>query len=83
MMHHNYAAAPSGSQRPIRYPEHDVRHHWNFETDCTVLKHSSSLLLEHMSTSVCSQVSFSSVIPKLIQIDDYDSGPMHDVMVLL
>ncbi len=67
----------------LDYPEHDVRHHWYFETDCTVLKHSSSLLLEHMSTSVCSQVSFSTVIPNLTQMDDYEFGPMHDVMILL
>lgn len=67
----------------LEYPEHDVRHHWYFETDYTTLKHSSSLLLEHMTTSVCSQVSFSTVIPKLVQMDDYDSEPMHDVMILL
>lgn len=66
----------------LEYPEHDVRHHWYFETDYTMLKH-SSLLLEHMTTSVCSQVSFSTVIPKLVQMDDYDSEPVRDVMILL
>lgn len=67
----------------LEYPEHDVRHHWYFETDYTTLKHSSYLLLEHMTTSVCSQVPFSTVIPKLLQMDDYVSEPMHDVMILL
>jgi len=67
----------------LEYPEHDVRHHWDFETDYTTIKHSSSLLLEHMTTSVCSQVPFSTVIPKLVQMDGCDSEPMHDAMILL
>lgn len=36
-----------------------------------------------MTTSVCSQVPFSTVIPKLVQMDGYDSEPKHDAMILV